>query len=178
MRRINSLHIVILAVTLSLLMGGCSTLQPVRSALTNNPADYYIAPPKVATATPTQSLQRTDAAQPANCTNVLSFEKDLSIPDGTFINPGASLDKQWLVRNSGTCNWNKSYTIQMINGDALGAASPQAIVPARSGSESTIRIIFTAPSQPGNYSSTWQAFDPDGQPFGDYFSIVFNVANK
>ena len=97
MRRLNFVQIVFLAVTLSLLMGGCSALQPVRSALTNNSSDYYTAPPKVATPTPTQSLQPTDAAQPANCTNVLSFEKDLSIPDGTFVNPGASLDKQWLV---------------------------------------------------------------------------------
>jgi len=164
-------------VFLTILIAGCSALQPVRSAAAQSPA-YFVAPTPAPTPTPVKPTQSSTEGQPANCTNVLSFESDLTVPDGTFVDPGSSLDKQWQVRNSGTCNWNSSYTLQKIDGDDLGVTGPQAIVPARSGSEATLRIVFTAPGTPGNYSSTWQAFDPEGQPFGDYFSIVINVANK
>jgi uncharacterized membrane protein len=126
-----------------------------------------------------QSAQSTNAVntQPADCTNILSYEKDLTLPDGTHVNAGSSLDKQWQVKNSGTCNWDKTYTIRMLKGDALGAASPQTLDPVSSGAETTIHIHFTAPSQAGNYTSSWQAYDPDGEAFGDYFSIEINVTN-
>ena len=41
-----------------------------------------------------------------------------------------------------------------------------------------IRIVFTAPTEPGKYTSTWQAYGPDGQPFGDYISILINVKSQ
>jgi hypothetical protein len=170
----------IIAATLSLLVGGCSVLRPVRSAESTDSSAYFIAPTRAATPTAQQTVQATSAAdaQPANCTNLLTYKKDLTLPDGSFVTPGSSLDKQWQVTNSGTCNWNDSYTIRLVDGDLLGATSPQAIVPARSSTDATIRIVFTAPTQPGNYSSTWQAFDPKGQTFGDYFKIVINVAGN
>jgi hypothetical protein len=179
MQREKALQL-ILAATLSLLVGGCSVLRPVRSAESTDPSAYFIAPTRAATSTQQQAAQTTSAidSQPANCTNLLSYKKDLTIPDGSFVTPGSSLDKQWQVSNSGTCNWNDSYTIRLVDGDLLGATSPQTIVPARSGTDAIIRIIFTAPTEPGNYSSTWQAFDPKGQTFGDYFKIVINVAGN
>ncbi len=32
-----------------------------------------------------------------------------------------------------------------------------------------IRIIFTAPADPGTYRSAWQAYNPKGEPFGEAF---------
>jgi hypothetical protein len=179
MQRKFSLQLIVIIATLSLFLGGCSALQPVRSAPLANSAPFFIAPTSApqqiqATVQPTRSTD----SQPANCTNVLSFGQDLSLPDGTYVNPGSSLDKQWQVRNSGTCNWNDTYTIQKIDGDLLGAASPQALVPARSGTQTTIRIVFTAPTEPGQYTSSWKAFTPDGEPFGDPFTILINVTNQ
>ncbi|MHC1740012.1 MAG: NBR1-Ig-like domain-containing protein [Anaerolineaceae bacterium] len=170
----------LVAITLSLFLGGCSGLRPIRSATSPESVNYFVAPTKIATPTPELQLTSTSAvdAQPNDCTNVLSYLSDLSIPDGTFIDASSSLDKKWQVRNSGTCNWNESYTLQMTSGDLLGATSPQALAPARSGTETVIRIIFTAPQNPGNYSSTWQAFTADGQPFGDPLFIEINVPAK
>jgi hypothetical protein len=84
------------------------------------------------------------------------------------------VDKQWLVTNSGTCNWDSKYRLKWVGGDPLGAAAEQALYPARAGTEVTLRILFTAPAEPGTYGSTWQAFDPDGIAFGDpvYVEIV------
>jgi hypothetical protein len=180
MYRKFSFQLMLISVTLSLLVGGCGALQPVRSAPAANSAPFFIAPTSAPSPTPQNTAKAANPAniQPADCTNVLSFQQDLTLPDGTFVNPGSSLDKQWQVRNSGTCNWDDTYTIQKIDGDSLGAASPQALVPARSGTAATIRIIFTAPTQSGKYTSIWQAYTPDGKPFGDNFSIVVNVTNN
>lgn len=166
-------------IILPLLMGGCSSLGPARQATDKN-TSLYIAPTRAATPTPKDSLQSTSATnnQPLNCTNQLSYMQDLTYPDGTYVDPGSSLDKQWQVKNDGTCNWDSTYSLHLINGDALGASDPQAIVPARGGTEAVIQISFTAPQEPGKYTSSWQAYGPDGQPFGDYFSLVINVISK
>jgi len=92
---------------------------------------------------------------------------DVTIPDGTAISPGSSIDKQWLVNNSGTCNWDSGYRLKWIGGDPLGAAAEQALYPARAGTEATLKIAFTAPAEPGSYQSAWQAHGPDGVAFGD-----------
>lgn len=103
----------------------------------------------------------------SNCINNLTFVQDLTIPDNSFIPFGAVIDKQWLVENSGTCNWTSGYRLQHIGGAVLGAREEIALYPARSGTRATIQIVFTAPFEEGVYESTWQAFDPNGLPFGD-----------
>jgi hypothetical protein len=103
------------------------------------------------------------------------FLEDLTIPDGTQVAPGEPLDKRWRVQNGGTCNWDQTYGIQLIGGPELGAPNEQALYPARSGSEAVIRMLFTAPEEPGVYSSAWQAHDPNGNPFGDPFFIEVEV---
>ena len=96
---------------------------------------------------------------------------DATIPDGTIVAPGSSLDKQWLVQNSGTCNWDTRYRLRLISGDALGASLEQALYPARAGTQANLRILFIAPQESGEYVSEWQAFDANGIPFGESFFI-------
>lgn len=104
---------------------------------------------------------------PADCTNNLTFLEDLTIPDNMFSSFGLALDKQWLVENSGTCNWNSAYRLRNIGGAALGAPQEMALYPARAGTQATLRILFTAPFAEGVYESAWQAIDANGNPFGD-----------
>lgn len=98
----------------------------------------------------------------------------MTIPDGTILSPGTNIDKQWLVDNSGTCNWDSHYRLKWVGGDPLGAVPEQALYPARAGTRINLRIVFTAPAAVGSYESAWQAYDPDGNPFGDlvYVRIV------
>jgi hypothetical protein len=119
-----------------------------------------ILPP---TLVPTESLTPT----PEPCTHGLSFVDDLTVPDGTSFSPGASIDKQWLVQNSGTCHWDATYRLKLVRGNPLGAVDDQPLFPARAGTQATIRIVFTAPAEAGAYESAWQAVDPDGNLFGD-----------
>ena len=137
--------------------------------------DVYRPPTQAVTATPLPvSTQENDAERPTSepaCTNALWFFQDLSIPDGTQVSPGERLDKRWLVQNAGTCNWDERYEIRLEAGPNMGVPATQALFPARSGLEVTIRMNFIAPEEPGTYRSAWQAYDPEGVPFGDPFFI-------
>ena len=112
---------------------------------------------------------------PEECDNNLNFVSDLTIPDGTSVTYGSSIDKQWTVENSGTCHWNSDYRLRHIGGALLDAPEEIALYPARAGTQATIQILFTTPFTDGAYESAWQAFDPDGLPFGDPIYMRINA---
>ncbi|HEX7541128.1 MAG TPA: NBR1-Ig-like domain-containing protein [Anaerolineales bacterium] len=99
----------------------------------------------------------------------------MTIPDYSVVAPGSTLDKQWLVQNSGSCNWDSHYRLRLVSGNGLGASLEEALYPARAEMQATLRIIFTAPLEAGEYYSEWQAFDPKGIPFGEAFFIKIIV---
>jgi hypothetical protein len=172
--------IISLALLFTMLLVGCSNLTTGSQA-----PDSFIPPTSEATdsslllmpPTPTPArLQRTPKPTPTPiCTDILGFLEDLSIPDGTVFRPGERMDKRWRVVNNGTCNWDERYRLKLISGIPLGVESEQALVPARSGTEATIQLIFTAPEEPGTYRSAWQAYDPEGIAFGDHFFVEIIV---
>jgi len=133
------------------------------------------ATPVIPTSTPQPEPIASPTATPP-CTDGLAFVEDVTIPDGTTVSPGASVDKRWLVQNNGTCNWDALYRLKFVGGSEMGATPEQALYPARGGAQATIRITFTAPSEPGEYSTAWQAFDPNGEPFGDAIFMKIQVS--
>ena len=114
--------------------------------------------PAVASLRQTEAVKLT-ASSPATptpvCISDLRFVDDVTLPDGTVVEPGQSLDKRWRVENAGSCNWDHRYEIRLIAGPDLQAPSPQALYPALSDTEAVIRIEYTAPQEPGNYISSW-----------------------
>jgi hypothetical protein len=113
---------------------------------------------------------------PQECVNDMNFISDVTIPDNTFVAYGSSVDKQWQVENTGTCNWDASYRLRHLGGALLGAPEEILLYPARAGTQATIQILFTAPFTDGVYESAWQAYDPQGIPFGDAIYIRVTVA--
>jgi hypothetical protein len=112
------------------------------------------------------------------CTNALWFMQDLTIPDGTLVQPGEKLDKRWQVQNAGSCNWDENYQVRLIAGPNMGVPQNQALFPALSGTEVTIRMNLIAPQEPGSYRSAWQAYSPEDEPFGDPFFIDIVVESE
>lgn len=163
---------IILVGCLELCLAACS------GNSTSTPTLALFASP---TSTPVQPTATAPIIQPLVststpvCTDNLAFIDDVTIPDGTVVAHGSTLDKQWLVQNSGDCNWDSRYRLRLISGDALGAASEQALYPARAGTQATLRILFTAPQEAGAYVSEWQAFDANGIPFGESFFMKIEV---
>lgn len=149
--------------------------------------DIYRPPTQIPTLNPTvprpgnsgspyQPVNEKEPTPTPSCLDGLLFLEDLTIPDGTLVEPGESLDKRWKVQNNGSCNWGESYRVKLIAGPGMGVPVQQALNPALSGTEVIVRMIFIAPDEPGNYRSAWQAYDPFDNPFGDPFFIDIVVA--
>ncbi len=116
----------------------------------------------------------TEITTPSPCTDALTWLADLTYADDTLVLPGQSIDKQWAIQNSGTCDWDTRYKLRNINNETLGAPAEIPLFPARAGAQVTLRIVFLAPSAAGTYRSEWQAEGPDGTLFGDtvYIQII------
>lgn len=145
-----------------------AALEPTATPLASSTVEMTLdsAPEPQAEPTPT----------PEACTDNLKFLDDLTVPDGSPINPGERIDKQWRVQNSGTCDWDARYRLKLVGGfPPLGAELSQQLFPARAGSEAVIQIFFMAPPASGLYRSAWMAYNPQGQPFGDMIFIEFVV---
>ncbi len=146
-------------------------------------AALFIPPTAAVTATPiapaTVAIQgfavTVEPTRQTGCSNLLAYINDLTIPDGTIFAPGDVIDKRWVVENQGTCNWTFLYTLRLTGGEPMGARTEQSLVPALAGSQTVIRIQFTAPTEQGKYRSAWQAYTPEGIPFGDPIFIVIEV---
>lgn len=128
--------------------------------------------------TPLSTMQVIETPLPTAteaCTDNLTFLEAVSIPDGVVVHPGEHLDKRWLVQNSGSCNWDDRYRLRSITKTDLNVPPELALYPARSGAKVILRVQLTAPTDPGSYQNTWQAYDPQGVPFGDPLNIQIVV---
>ena len=158
------------------------------SQITPSPASPLLATPalspsatlfRLASPSPTASptpADRPPSATPA-CQDGLRYLADVTVPDGTIVAPGESIDKQWQVENSGSCNWNEDYRLRRISGPSLDAPDEQALYPARSGTQAVIGLLLVAPNEPGTYRSAWQAYTPQGTPFGDPIYVEILVSS-
>ncbi len=173
--RFDRSYLILLA--LVLLAQGCN-LTPQLPV--NSQASPFLPATEVATQPVLPTATLAGPGQPTStmpCQDNLSFTTDLTIPDGSAVEPGATLDKRWEVRNTGSCNWDERYSLRLVAGDPLGAKEQQALFPARSGANLVIRIEFHAPMQAGDYRSAWQAHNPAGEPFGDPIFITIIVTD-
>lgn len=159
-----------LTILLSAGLAGC-----LRSSSQSAQTGGFLPPTLASSATPLPATEAPKPTKTASCTDTLSFMDDITIPDGTEVKPGQSLDKRWQVRNNGTCDWDGSYTLKLTAGSGLSGPKEQALYPARSGSAAVIRVELTAPTEPGTYISAWQAYNGKGEPFGDPIYIQIKV---
>ena len=102
------------------------------------------------------------------CLNTARLVTDVTIPDGSQIDPGAVFNKTWRIQNSGTCNWPAGYTFVHVAGPTLGGTniSLQALT---AGGEVDITIPMQAPAGGGTYRSDWQIKDQNNLAFGPIF---------
>jgi hypothetical protein len=160
-----------------LIITGCDGLDSNREK-----AGLFLPPTIAVTSTPvpffTPVSSQAASLPKSDCSNTLRYVKDLTVVDGSIFSPGEKIDKRWLVENQGTCNWDVRYSLRLTGGQPMDAPSEQSLVPALAGTQAMVRIIFTAPTEPGKYRSSWQAFSPDSKPFGDPFFIEIEVLPK
>ncbi len=138
----------------------------------------YIAPTLVATAVNTPTVNPIiplPTAADINCNSYLTYLDDVTVPDGMTFVPGDEIVKTWSVRNDGDCAWNDKYSLRYTDGSAMEADSRQSLPPLQPGEEGEVTVVFTAPQYAGSYYSGWQAYDAQGDPFGDNIYIEIYV---
>lgn len=112
---------------------GLATLTPIPSPIfTSTPA---------ATATP-------------NCP-LAQFVTDVTIPDGTTMNPGQTFNKKWRLKNIGACAWN-GYSLVFDSGESMNGPATKAIAAVNPGQEIDIDVDLKAPNAAGTYRGYWR----------------------
>ena len=61
------------------------------------------------------------------CTDRAQFIADVTVPDGTRYDPGATFTKTWRLRNIGTCTWTTAYTMVFDSGTQMSSTASVAM---------------------------------------------------
>ncbi|MBN2084085.1 MAG: hypothetical protein JW748_02590 [Anaerolineales bacterium] len=130
---------------------------------------------------PTPSATRTFTQPPAGnaplCDNSV-YISDVTIPDGTVLQPGEGFLKTWSLRNTGTCSWSTAYGLDFSSGarmDGVIAYVPQEVGP---GDTIEISVGLSAPTTPGTHTGYWRLKNADGVFFGEWVSVNIVVAGS
>ena len=118
---------------------------------------------------PTYTPYPTATFTPTAPCNQMKFIKDVTIPDGTWMRPQQGLTKIWEIQNTGSCEWDSTYSIVWgDSGNQMGASSSKALpqVPVKPGEKIKVAISFTAPNSTGEYSGIWKLQPAGGDKFG------------
>jgi len=117
--------------------------------------------------------------------NNSAFEGDVTIPDGSVIEPGVNFQKVWTLRNTGTCLWDDGYSLVYIGGSKpdldpytynFSKTKDNDFVAA--GEAINIAIDLTAPCTPGKYEGHWRMRNDKGYYFGTIISVYIEVKTK
>ena len=107
------------------------------------------------------------ASAAQTCTDRAQFIADVTVPDGTRYDPGATFTKTWRLRNIGTCTWSTSYTMVFDSGTQMGTttsvAMPSSVPP---GNNVDVSVPMTAPNAAGHYIGYWKFKNAAGVIFG------------
>jgi hypothetical protein len=112
------------------------------------------------------AITHSDASARATC-DWAQFVSDVTVPDGTIFQPGATFTKTWRLKNIGTCTWTPSYSMVFVSGTQMGnttsVSMPGTIAP---GQTVDVSVPMTAPNSAGNYTGYWKFKNPTGVLFG------------
>jgi hypothetical protein len=151
--------------------GGESIPEPTATLVPARPS--IAAPP--APPTPTLLSGATATVPADDCFNDAVFVEDVTIPDFSLVEPGEVLDKRWVVQNSGTCDWGAGYKLVRLGADDFSGPTELALYPAAAGSSAELSVELTAPDEPGEYISRWQAYSDEGIPFGQEIYLLIEI---
>lgn len=137
-------------------------------------ADQYLG--AVVSTQPLPTVPPSNATQPPTVVcDSMSFVADLTIPDGSKMNPGENFNKVWRIKNSGSCTWNNSYKFVFVQGDAMGGQNQSIKGSVAAGQTYDMSISMTAPKKPGKYTGQWQMVNGQGVPFGTRVWVQIEV---
>lgn len=121
---------------------------------------------------------------PTTCVDGMSYVSDLTYDDKNMtappvVPPGQPFVKAWRIRNSGSCNWDKSYSLQYQSGNSplasMGGVPTYITRGVPSSGTYDIQVPMVAPLQPGVYQGFWEMHNGNGVPFGQTVYVGITV---
>jgi hypothetical protein len=120
------------------------------------------APTRTPRPTRTPAPTRTPSPTPEPAASA-EFLADVTIPDGTVMEPGFHFTKTWRVKNNGSIAWGEGVQVVFETGDQMGGVSPLAVADCSPGDTLEISLDMTAPAEPGEYSGEWSLLTAGGE---------------
>jgi serine/threonine-protein kinase len=146
---------------------GATAAAAVAQALTAQPTDTPLPTPSVgATFSPTPDMTATFLA---SCEVEIELVEYYTFQNENLQSAPVNTDflMNWVLLNSGDCPVAADALWSYVEGEEFDQAGPvpleEELAP---GDEVTITTPFSAPSQPGQYESTWQLLDAGGDLLG------------
>jgi len=160
--------------------------QTVEAKLTQAPVQNTATPQVVAPTSTTAPPTVTLAVSPttgsggvvptatSDCDDA-EFVTDVTIPDGTVLDPNETFTKTWRLRNSGTCSWTPSYSVVFSNGNSMSGPTTQALTGnVNPGQTMDISINLKAPATADDYVGYWSLRNAAGKNFATFY-VDINV---
>lgn len=145
---------------------------------TPQPPSPFPTLPPAATAGPLPTISFTSptvgSGGAPGCDNA-AWIADVTIPDGTKMDPNVDFKKTWTLNNNGTCTWDTSYQLAFISGDKMNGSNVHITVPVPPGQQINMTVGLQAPGSYGDYKGTWQMQNAQGQKFGSQIWVSIKV---
>jgi len=129
--------------------------------------------PPAGTWTPVPTLERTRPGSESTAAEVpcdmaaAGHPIDVTIPDGTVMEPGETFAKTWRLENVGSCTWTRLYAVVFFSGNSLNAHQTNYLAgEVEPGEAIDVTVDMEAPMTPGEYQSNWMLSNADGELFG------------
>lgn len=130
--------------------------------------------------TPTMSPTRrpTSTSGSISSCDDARFVTDVTIPDGTEMDPGEGFTKTWRLENNGTCEWTTEYSVGFLSGNKMDGEGYQIRETVQSGETHDVSIEMVAPLEAGTYTGTWTIRNENGISFGTTFYVEIEVTSS
>lgn len=104
-----------------------------------------------------------------------TFVADITVLDGTRMQPGYTFTKTWRIRNTGSSTWGEGYVLAATTTNSIAGPVTIPLPHTEPGDEADVSIELSAPGTVGFHRSTWQPRSADGAPFGDILFTEIEV---
>jgi hypothetical protein len=134
-----------------------------------------------AAVTPTTGATLVSAPADPNCVSAVLVGENP--PDGVLLKPGEYYWKTWRLKNTGTCTWNRAYSLIFWNGDLMGGLTSYPLDDdVAPNEEKEISIYLQAPETEGTFTGYWRIQTPWNSNFGvgpssEPFYVQVEVSN-
>jgi hypothetical protein len=160
--------------------------QAAASQPTQTTTATALPPTETSTVTPPPTATSTSAPSATPIPgDWAAFIKDVSIPDGTTMDPEETFTKVWRLKNIGSERWTKDYALVFVSGVRMGAPKVNHLARAVDPGETIdLSVDMTAPLEPGKYTGYWALRNENGGIFGigpeaeDYFWVQIRVQKE